>query len=212
MTRPVPTGVLHFTHVDHLADIVRHGLVSDTVAQGHGWISREAGNPDIKKKRRAQRVPTGPGGVVADYVPFYFAPRSPMMFAIHSGRVSQYTGSTHDLVHLASTVERLRDHGSRVVLSDRNAAMTVAVFSEDPSGWDDLVDWPLMREEMWRSTPDDPERRDRRMAECLVHGAVPWVALTDVYVADRERQEQVSAIVTSCGSAIRVHVRPDWYF
>ena len=210
--RPVPTGVLHFTHVDHLAHIVEHGLVSDAAVRTRGWLTREAGNPGIKEARRGRRVPLGPRGVVADYVPFYFAARSPMMYAIHKRSGSDYTGPTRDLIHLASTVERLRQHGLGVVLSDRNAALATAAFSDDPADWDELVDWALMEAPMWNSTRSDPERRERRMAECLVHGEVPWVALMAVYVADPARQERVQALVASQGPSIPVLVRPEWYF
>ena len=46
-------------------------------------LTTEVGQPDIKLKRRHRVVPIDPGGVVADYVPFYFAARSPMLGSIH---------------------------------------------------------------------------------------------------------------------------------
>lgn len=33
MSRPIPTQVYHFTRVEHLASIVRNGLLSDTEVQ-----------------------------------------------------------------------------------------------------------------------------------------------------------------------------------
>jgi O-acetyl-ADP-ribose deacetylase (regulator of RNase III) len=37
-----------------------------------------------------------------------------------------------------------------------------------------------MRERYWNNTPNDPDRKERRMAECLVHGHVPWATFTQI--------------------------------
>jgi hypothetical protein len=42
----------------------------------------EVGDPQIKERCRNRAVNTGPGGTIGDYVPFYFAPRSPMLYRI----------------------------------------------------------------------------------------------------------------------------------
>ena len=108
MPRPVPTPVLHFTHIDHLRDIATHGLLSDTAAQSRHLLTQEVGNREIKERRRTTVVPVPPGGVVADFVPFYFAPRSPMMYAIHKGNVPEYPRGLGPLIYLVTTIERLR--------------------------------------------------------------------------------------------------------
>ncbi|MEI6622203.1 MAG: DarT ssDNA thymidine ADP-ribosyltransferase family protein [Actinomycetes bacterium] len=69
--------VMHFTHVDHLRTIAARGLLADELAQAEGLLSVDVGNREIKSRRRRRQVRVQPGGVVADYVPFYFAPRSP---------------------------------------------------------------------------------------------------------------------------------------
>src|SRR5450631_276070 len=106
MSRPVPTTVLHFTHVNHLASIVEHGLAADSVAQAASLLEVEVGNVGIKQARHDRAVPIAPFGVVADYVPFYFAPQSPMMSAIKHGNVPTYAGGCDDLVYLVTTAER----------------------------------------------------------------------------------------------------------
>jgi ssDNA thymidine ADP-ribosyltransferase, DarT len=40
----------------------------------------------------APQVPLAPYGCVADYVPCYFAPRSPMLYKLHKGGVPNYSG------------------------------------------------------------------------------------------------------------------------
>lgn len=212
MPRPVPTRILHFTHIDHLRTIIENGLVADTQIQGSGFLAHEAGDPGIKDHRQRRPVDTQPGGVVGDYVPFYFAPRSPMMYRIHMGGVPEYQGHEHDLVYLVTTIEQVQAAGGTIVLTDRNAAKTIASFTSEPSDWDDLVDWALMRQAQWYDIPEYPDRKERRMAECLVHRSVPWSVITDVVTHDTARQQAAQAILRSAGAVARVHVGASWYF
>jgi ssDNA thymidine ADP-ribosyltransferase DarT-like protein len=213
MPRPQPTGVLHFTRVEHLADIIEHGLLPDNHAQAEGLLTVEIGHTDIKERRRRREVPLGPGGSVADYVPFYFAPRSPMMFAIHCGNVPTYREGCGRLMYLVSSLERLADAGLTLLLTDRNAVLQFATFidfAEDVP--DDFIDWELMRARIWRNTPDAPDRMERRMAECLVHPLVPWDAIEAVGVASESVAEEARNVLARVGDTTQVLVRPQWYF
>ena len=96
MPRPVHTPFYHFTPIHHLVSIIERGLRCDGTAAG--LLAVEVGNRGIKERRRRRAVPVGGRGVVADYVPFYFAPRSPMLYAIAMGNVPEYTGGTDPLV------------------------------------------------------------------------------------------------------------------
>lgn len=74
--------LVHFTHVRNLRGIAERGLLADACGADPQVDCAEGG---IKEARRRRIVPIGPGGVVADYVPFYYAPRSPMLRRIHGG-------------------------------------------------------------------------------------------------------------------------------
>ena len=174
--------MLHFTHIEHLADVSDRGLLCDSQAQARGILIKEVGNRGIKERRRVRVVPVHPGGVVADYVPFYYAPRSPMMFSIHHGNVPEYTEGISSLAYLTTTVERLLDVDCDIVVTDRNAVLGFTAFHSGTDTLDDVVDWKLMKAKMWNDTIEEPDRMERRMAECLVHDHVPWTAFTAIHV------------------------------
>lgn len=133
MARPHPTPLYHFTAIAHLPTIREHGLVSDTAAHDRGLLTTEVGNQSIKQRRRDRDVDIAPHGVLADYVPFYFAPRSPMLYAIHKGNVPGYTGGSNRLAYLVTSVERLCAIGLPQVYTDRNAVLHPAHFTTDPA-------------------------------------------------------------------------------
>jgi hypothetical protein len=215
IARKQPTPVAHFTHVDHLATVIEHGLLSDTAAHAVGVLTTEVGNLGIKDQRRQRAVPLPPGGVVADYAPFYFAPRSPMMFRIAKGGVDSYQGGTARLIYLVTTLERLHDLGLQPILTDRNAALRYAEYRAfDPTDLldDDFIDWRLMGQKDWYNTPEEPQRKERRMAEALVHERVTWDAITEIGTQSEIVATEVRAILAAARSSIPVIVRPHWYF
>lgn len=221
MTTPRCGFLFHFTHLDNLPAILQAGaLLSDTTVIAHGLLANEAGNPEIKQRRRGQPVTCPPGGVVGDYVPFYFAARSPMMYVLWQGSVPSFTGDHHDLVYFVSHVDRMVQAGLDFVISDRNAAKALADFTPDVAVLGDLtsvephsdfVDWPLMRATMWNNTADDGERMERRMAEFLVRDAVPLDLLAAATYSD-DRRAKVEHMFAVAGVPMRVVSRPNWYY
>lgn len=63
-----------------------------------------------------------------------------------------------------------------------------------------------MKERMWNSDAEHPDRMERRMAECLVHGTVPWEAIQFVGV------DEVNAIREGAQHVPGVGIRRGWYF
>lgn len=213
MVRPIPTDLYHFTHVKHLRSIIDEGLHCNQRATSDGLLEFEVGNTDIKAQRARRVVPIAPAGVVDEYVPFYFAPRSPMMSAISHGRVAQYAEGTDPLIYLCTTVEALADRGLEILLTDRNAALKVTAFVhwQDGEPDDDFIDWPLMKSHMWANDAEHPDRRERRMAECLVHGSVPWQAFSLIGAKNEDVAEMVRSELDGIAQPPNVAVRRDWY-
>lgn len=208
--------LLHFTHIDNLPAIIASGsLHSDAVTRAVGPVT-EVGDPYIKAERRNRAVPVPPGGVVGDYVPFYFAPRSPMMFRIASdcrdGVAGRYSGGDRPLVYLWTRVSTLVTAGVRCLVTDGNAAAAATTFRADPGEAATLVDWPLMREKHWRDTEADPDRRRRRAAELLAHGSVPLSAIEGCAVYSDKHVEAVRMTGSSTSFTQCVLVRPSWYY
>jgi len=81
---PARPKIYHITHVDNLAAIIADGgLVSDATMIARGGPQTAIGMSSIKQRRLSLPVHCHPGDCVGDYVPFYFCPRSIMLFVIH---------------------------------------------------------------------------------------------------------------------------------
>lgn len=202
----------HFTHISNIASVAEEGLFSDTQIEASRRAPKEVGNASVKQLRRRLEVPLAPGGCVADYVPFYFAARSPMLYIISRGDVPTYSGGQDEIVYLVTCIEKVVEERLRFVFTDRNAALSLARYGDDLPVLDDHVDWDLMEGRMWNNTDEEPDRLERRMAEFLVHGHVPWSAFIGVAARDDAKCQQVERALASVGAEILVAPRPEWYF
>lgn len=214
VTRPVPTRVLHMTRIERLPSLVHHGLLSDNECRRRQIAGVEIGYSHVKERRARRNVPCGAGGTLADYVPFYYAPRSPMLFAVTNGQVSLEAARTEEIIYLAGSTQAFRESGLTVVASNRHAELGYAEFTDHDGDLenDDFVDWPLMLEKYWNNVPKYPDRKERRQAECLVRPSVPWSALIGVATKDGSTSRRAREILDSCGATTPVAAVPSWYF
>ena len=122
---PVPTLIYHITHLNNLQGILQRGgllpyskqpPVRQNVAYGH-----------IQARRAQVVVPVGPRGKLHDYVPFYFCPRSPMLYAIHTQQ-TDYQGGQRPILHLVSSAQKVAEADIPFVFTDRHAAVQYVRF------------------------------------------------------------------------------------
>ena len=102
MAAPAQPKIYHIVHIDNLASIVADGcLWSDAV-----MIQRQGGTVigmgGIKQRRLGLPVSCHDGLNVGDCVPFYFCPRSIMLYVIHCANHPElaYRGGQQPIVHL----------------------------------------------------------------------------------------------------------------
>src|SRR5262245_37067596 len=81
---PVRALVFRITHVRNVPWILDHGLhCQSSPERDPDFVP--IGNPDLIRKRAVREIPEPPGGLLSDYIPFYFTPRSPMLYNITTG-------------------------------------------------------------------------------------------------------------------------------
>ena len=134
----MPTGIYHSTHMDNVLSTIATGalLAMRKLREEHRDYSTIA-YESIQDHRASTRVPCGPGGVLHDYIPFYFAPRSPMLCAISHGKVASCPNQD-DVVHLVSAAEEVRDAGLGFALTDGHGIMAWTEFYDDLADLDKI--------------------------------------------------------------------------
>jgi hypothetical protein len=208
--------IYHFTHLDNIAAILQEGRLICDAAARQGRLRREVGDAAIKEARRRRVLPLPPHGRVGDYVPFYFATRSPMMYRIacdhRDGIQDRYLDGDRPLVYLVSSVASVVRAGLTWLATDGNAANAATEFTADLGRLHEMIDWPLMEAERWSNSEDDPDRQRRRMAELLVHQQVPLTVIRWLATYDEACATRLRALLSEHELVDRILVRPGWYY
>jgi len=145
MTKPPDRPkIYHITHVDNLGGIVAEGgLVSDREMLSRGGPVQAIGMSGIKRRRvEALPVDCHPGTKVGDYVPFYFCPRSVMLYVIHCANHPEltYRGGQEPIVHLEadlySVIEWAEANNRRWTFSLSNAGAYYTEFRSQAEALD----------------------------------------------------------------------------
>ena len=198
--------------MDNLRSILEEGgLWSDTKRRLRGIACTNIAYQNIKDRRAVTLVPCGAGGSVADYVPFYFAPRSPMLFTIGKGNVPGYDRGEDPIVHLVTSAEAVINAGLDFAFTDGHSTVRFTEFF-DNLGDLSRVDWDIMEAKYWRDTSDDNDRLRRRQAEFLVHEFCPWQIIEQIGVKTDEARRRVTQIVQAAGHDSVVQLQRNWYY
>ena len=170
-------------------------------------------NLGVQAKRHARLIPCGPGGVIHDYVPFYFGPLSVMLLNLKTGRVPGYTEGQEPLLYLRTTAQAIQQAGARFVFSDGHGLAGFTDWYDDLARLNE-VDWDTVETRWWRDTPEDNDRQRRKQAEFLVWHSLDWSLISDIAVLSTAMKQRVENLLNEFAQRARppVVVMPDWYY
>ena len=89
--------------------------------------------------------------------------------------------------------------------------MGISRFFNSPSDLNQ-VDWDIMKDQYWRDTDQDLDRKRRRQAEFLVKDFIPWNLFDMIGVFDESIGNQVLEVIHSARHQPEVSVRRNWYY
>lgn len=207
---PEAARIFRITHVKNVPWILKHGL--------HCKSSKTAdpnfvpiGMADLIAKRATHTVPIKPGGSLGDYVPFYFTPKSIMMYNIKTGHGNVIKRDNSEVVVMVSSLHKLKDMAVPFIFTNGHAYMNETDYFDDLSDLD-KIDWDLLRRRDFQRDPDDPGKLGRYQAEALVHRNVPVTALLGIGCYDSATKRILAADASNEGITLGVEVVTNWYF
>ena len=203
--------LFRITHAANLKWILANGLhCANGAAADPDFVA--IGNPDLIGKRTQRAVPLPPGGTLADYVPFYFTPKSPMLLNIKTGHNGIKKRPNQDIVILISSCRAMRDSGTTMLFTDRHAYTATAAWTARAEDLAGMIDWDILCRHDFARDDRYPDKMERYQAEALAHRHVPVRALLGIGCASDVVKPIIEAQMRAAGLALEAFVRPGWYF
>lgn len=202
--------IWRITHRRNLPWILANGLhAGSSAARSPDWVT--IGNEDLINRRAHHNVPLPPGGVLNDYVPFYFTPFSPMMYNIYTGRGGVRQVANQDIIILVSSLHKVVELGLPFVFTDRHAYTATANYYNDMNSLRE-IDWPLLQQRSFQRDLDDPEKVERYQAEALIHELMPIHALLGAVCYTERVRQQIQEQASNLDVQLDIRCMPAWYF
>lgn len=207
--------IYHITHIDNLPSIAANrGLVSDAQRLAKGLSCSVVGMSTIKQRRLEEILVTcHPGTTVGQYVPFYFCPRSIMLYILHRGNHPElsYTGGQQPIVHLQADFHRVIHWASsnqvRWAFTSGNAGSRLTCFYNDPVQLDAL-NWDAIAAKDFR----DPSIKEAKQAEFLMFDVFPWTLIDKIGTIDAASATKVQTLLSQAEHQPAIAAEPTWYF
>jgi hypothetical protein len=214
-TPPAAPKIYHITHIDNVRRIVSDGcLVSDAVMIARGGPTQAIGMSSIKRRRVEElEVRCHSGTRVGDYVPFYFCPRSIMLYLIYCANHPDltYRSGQGPIVHLEADMHAVirwaEANDVRWAFSLSNAGAYYAEFRarvEDLA----LLDWRAIAATDFRAS----EVKEGKQAEFLLHERFPFQLVERIGVLSPIIQRRAADALGDTEHRPLVEIRPDWYY
>ncbi len=206
------------THVDNVANILSNGLWAMSEGRdtaGYVFI----GDNSLTNRRAQQEVPVAPGGTLADYIPFYFGPRSPMLYRIQHARRSDtiIKRPAEEIAYLCFRARVLSQFGLQFCFTDGHATMATTEFFPSDRVVKQQVDDGAIHASNWglaavRERDSDLIRR--KQAELLILRHVPAAAILHIFVSSERKATDLQQVASRVGSPIKVSVpsNPDDFY
>jgi len=213
MTVPAHPKIYHLVHVNRLVSILAdNGLLCDAEVVRRSSPGTTIGMNEIKQRRLNELTLTShPSLHVGDCVPFYFCPRSIMLYIIHQANHAElsYRGGQGPIVHLEADMRQAvawaDARGARWAFTLSNAG---AYYFEDRADLAQLVDidWNAVQATRW------DQCKEGKQAEFLVEESFPWSLVERIGVCTAGVYRQATQALHSAAHRPVVEVKREWYY
>jgi hypothetical protein len=171
------------------------------------------------KERRLHKLTLNshPGLYVGGCVPFYFCPRSIMLFLIYKANHQKlaYRGGQAPIIHLEADLQ------ASVAWAEANSKRWAFTLSNAGSDYfEDRCDlaqleeinWDAVQTNRWSGSGISSLVAEGKQAELLLEHSFPWHLVERIGVKSLATYHHVAKALTATGHQPLLEIKTDWYY
>ena len=175
------------------------------------------GMTSIKQYRLTRPIKSHENLKVGDCVPFYFCPRSIMLYVISMGNHPElnYRGGQRPIVHLEADMHEVVNwanaHKQRWAFTTSNAGSS---YFRDYSDLRHLneINWEAVRANKWSGIDIDVAIKEGKQAEFLLEHSFPWHLVSRIGMQSKRVYPTIRNALQRASHRPTVQVKTDWYY
>jgi hypothetical protein len=210
-TKPDIVRIFRIVHINNIEYLLRHGMFTYNHAHADpNYIN--IGDTSLISKRQVYPVKIDPpGGLLGEYIPFYFGALSPMLLKIKDGHGGITKRPQSDIVYIVCKIDDVIAHCQDWFFTDGHAKIDITETYNDLEMLTE-VDWNIVGTKWWRPIDEDMDRMRRKQAEFLIKNHVSVNCINCIIVFNEEKRILVKEIVENLGLNIHILVNPNNQF
>lgn len=215
---PEKVWIYHIVHKDRLQSIMDDGFLwSDAETRARASEGTTVGMMGIKNRRLVTRLSSHPDLAVGACVPFYFCPRSIMLFLLHRGNHPEvtYSGGQEPIIHLVAEVPAAvswaEDNDLRWAFTLSNAGSSYFEDRADLNNLDE-IDWKAVQAVQWSGNGVSRQVKEGKQAEFLIERCFPWGLVQGIGVRNEVVGREVTRLMAGRAHRPTVKALPAWYY
>ncbi len=199
-------------HINNLSHILQNGLCT----KHHPQASKDfisIGNPDIIDVRDDTLVKIDGYGNIGEYVPFYFTPKSMMLFNIITGYRAPVVPKLNkeEIIVFRSEIIELSKL-DRFFFTDGQANVTSITKHYNNLKKISNIDWDIIHNSDFKKVAADTDKQRRYQAEFLVYHHVPISCIESISVYNDKAATFVKKELAKTDIIKTVRVVKEYFF
>jgi hypothetical protein len=210
--QPANPKIYHIVHFDKLSSIINDGyLLNDATISTKAPIGTTVGMNHIKQRRLTELTfSTHPNLYVGQCVPFYFCPRSVMLYMMSVKNAElTYQDGQDNIVHLEidfdKTIDWANANNKKWAFTNSNAGSYYFKDYNDITKLNNL-DWDAINSNYWSGN------QDAKQAEFLCEYSFPWELIERIGVNTTATYQQVQNILNNSNHKPKLEIINSWYY
>ena len=219
MAVPQNLKIYHIVHIDRLSSIIGDGFLwCDSEVHRRETTGTTIGMSSIKHRRLYELTLSKYTDLhIGDCVPFYFCPRSVMLYLIYQANNPEltYHGGQEPIIHLEAdlhkTIEWAQTNNHRWAFTLSNAGSNYFEDRFEIKNLDE-INWNAVFAKKWSGNGVPQSVKEGKQAEFLLEKAFPWQLIERIGVCSTRIYKQAINMVNNAFYQPQVFLVKDWYY